>query len=122
MTYMVVCKEKFVNLAYELVKTKSSMDDIRAVEDLAVLDIILSGMNNCFNPWVLDKRLRQEYKTIKMIENMQGNFCCSGRKIKNITEEQRIINNLKTDKAGVIADILIKHGIIKIVDELYEHI
>lgn len=53
---------------------------------------------------------------------MQGNFCCSGRKIINITEEQRIINNLKTDKAGVVADILIKHGIIKNVDELYEHI
>ena len=122
MTYMVMCKEKFVNLAYELVKTKSSTDDIRAAEDLAVLDIILSGMNNCFNPWGVDKRLRQDYKTIKMIENMQGNFCCSGRKIINITEEQRIINNLKTDKAGVIADILIKHGIIKIVDELYERI
>lgn len=57
-----------------------------------------------------------------MIENMQGNFCCSVGKIINITEEQRIINNLKTDKAGVIADILIKHGKIKIVDELCEHI
>ena len=57
-----------------------------------------------------------------MIENMQGNFCCSVGKIINITEEQRIINNLKTDKAGVIADILINHGKIKIVDELCEHI
>ena len=124
MAYMVSNKEKLVDLAYKLIKAKSSKDDAKAAEDMLVLDTILSGVQTCFNLIELDKRLRREYKTIEMLENILENFCYSdGRTVnKNVTEYERIINNLKSDRAGVIADVLLKHDMIKTVDELYQRV
>ena len=117
MVYAVAREEKFIDLAYKLIKDKSNKDDIKASEDL-------SGMETCFNPWQVDIRLRQDYKTIEMLENIQSNFCYNNKRILegNITEYERVINNLKIDRAGIIADILIKHKRIKFVDELYKSI
>ena len=124
MAYVVSNKEKLVDLAYKLIKAKSSKDDAKAAEDMLVLDTILSGVQTCFNPIEVDKRLRREYKTIEMLENIQENFCYNdGRTVnKNVTEYERIINNLKSDRAGVIADVLLKHDMIKTVDELYQRV
>ena len=124
MAYVVSNKEKLVDLAYKLIKAKSSKDDAKAAEDMLVLDTILSGIQTCFNPIEVDKRLRREYKTIEMLENIQDNFCYNdGRTVnKNVTEYERIINNLKSDRAGVIADVLLKHDMIKTVDELYQRV
>ncbi len=124
MVYAVAREEKFIDLAYKLIKDKSNKDDIKASEDLSVLDAMLSEMETCFNPWQVDIRLRQDYKTIEMLENIQSNFCYNNKRILegNITEYERVINNLKIDRAGIIADILIKHKRIKFVDELYKSI
>lgn len=119
-----VCDKKFTDLAYELIKGKSSKDDIKAAEDLLVVDTILSGIKTCFNPWMIDKRLRQDYKTIEMMENIQSNFFYNDEKKinRNVTEDDRIMNTLRSDKVDIIADILIKHAQIKSVDELYKRI
>ena len=124
MAYVVSNKEKLVDLAYKLIKAKSSKDDAKAAEDMLVLDAILSGVQTSFNLIELDKRLRREYKTIEMLENIQENFCYNdGRTVnKNVTEYERIINKLESDRSGVIADVLLKHEMIKTVDELYERV
>lgn len=36
-----------------------------------------------------------------------------------ITDNEKIMNSLKLDKMGIVADVLIKHNIIKCVDTLY---
>ena len=36
-----------------------------------------------------------------------------------ITDNEKIMNSLKLDKMGIVADVLIKHNIIKYVDTLY---
>ena len=58
MVYAVAREEKFIDLAYKLIKDKSNKDDIKASEDLSVLDAMLSEMETCFNPWQVDIRLR----------------------------------------------------------------
>ncbi len=124
MPYMVACKQNLIDLAYVLIKEKSHEDDMKAAEDLQVLDAILGGVRACFNLYSVDERLRKEYKTIDMLENIQSKFSYNdGKAIKGIiTEEERIMNRLKSDKIGVIADVLIKHGKIKCVDEIYMHV
>ena len=43
-------------------------------------------------------------------------------KVGIISEPERIMNRLESDKMGVIADVLLKHGKIKCVDEIYKRV
>lgn len=58
----------------ELIKEKSHADDVKAEADLHVLDTILSGVQTNFNLYAIDGRLREEYKTIEMLENKQCEY------------------------------------------------
>lgn len=111
----------YISKAYILVKQKSTDDEIKAAEDLYVIDVILSGENTCVNPYNVDSRLREEYKTIEMMENIAHKFIFNDRRPVNrsVSEKDEIMNRLQSDKMGIIADVLIKHEIIKCVDELY---
>lgn len=124
MAYMVAYDDMLIELAYGLIKEKSNEDDMKAAEDLHVLDTILSGVKTCFNLYGVDKRLREDYKTIEMLENIQEKFCYNDKRpMKSIvTEEERIMNRLVSDRIGVIVDVLIKHAKIKCVDEIYKRV
>lgn len=122
MKYVNYSKGK-IDLAYELVKKRSSEEDIKASGDLWIIDKILAGYETCVNPFELDARLRAEYKTIEMMENIQMRFCYNDARsaASRIPMEEILRNKLILDRAGIIADILLKHGRIKCVDELYEN-
>lgn len=124
MAYMVAYDDMLIKLAYALIKEKSNEDDMKAAEDLYVLDAILSGVKTCINLYSVDKRLRENYKTIETLENIQDKFCYNDKRpMKSIvTEEERIMNRLESDRIGVIVDVLIKHEIIKRVDEIYKRV
>lgn len=93
----------------------------KAGQDLYILDLILSGVQTCVDKYSLDERLRTEYKTIEEMEKIQDKFCYNdGRQTMGVTPENIIMSNLKSDRAGIIADVLIKHRVIKDVEELYE--
>ena len=100
---------------------KSKDDEIKAVENLYVVDAILSGENACVNPYNLDSRLREEYKTSEKMENIAYKFSFNDRRPANrsVSEKEEIMNRLQSDKMGIIADVLLNHKIIKCVDELY---
>lgn len=121
MAKMVKYNVEYISKAYELVKQKSQDDEIKAAEDLYVIDVILSGENTCFSPYNLDKRLRKKYKTIEMMENIAHKFIFNDRRPINrsVSAKDEIMNRLQSDRMGIIADTLIKHEIIKCVDELY---
>lgn len=93
----------------------------KAGQDLYILDLILSGVQTCVDKYSLDERLRTEYKTIEEMEKIQDKFCYNDdRQTMGVTPENIIMSNLKSDRAGIIADVLIKHRVIKDVEELYE--
>lgn len=122
MAYIVRYNNDYIHMAYDLIKSKSNKDDVKAADDLYVLDLILNGTQTCVNIYFLDERLRKEYKTIEWMENVQEKFCYNdGTPINRMTtEEERMMNRLISDRAGIIADVLIKHMKIKCVEELCE--
>lgn len=122
MAYIVKYDEAYIHMAYDLIKTKSNIDDVKAEEDIYVLDSIIGGIQTCVDIYALDERLRIEYKTIKKLENIQEKFCYDDGKPmgRSVTENERMISRLKSDRAGIIADVLIKHDKIKSIEELYE--
>lgn len=124
MAYMVAYEQRLIDLAYALIKEKSHEDTMKAAEDLQVLDTILGGIQTCFNLYDIDERLRKEYKTIEILENIQSEFSFNdGKSMKRIiTEKERLMNRLESDRIGVIADVLIKHAKIKCVDEIYKRV
>lgn len=111
----------YISKAYILVKQKSTDDEIKAAEDLYAIDVILGGENTCISPYGLDDRLRKEYKTIEKMEVIANKFIFYDGRPMNIgvSEKDEIMNRLQSDRMGIIADTLIKHEIIKCVDELY---
>lgn len=121
MAFMVEYNKDYVCTAYDLIKLKSNIDDIKAAEDLGIIDAILNGAQTCVNLYDLDERLRKEYKTIEMMESIADKFSFNDGRPMNriITNEEKLMNKLKSDRAGIIADVLIKHAKIKCVDELY---
>ena len=85
MAYMVAYEQRLIELAYVLIKEKSNEDDIKASHDIKVLDTILGGTQTCFNMYSIDERLRKEYKTIEMLENVQLKFSYNdGKSMKRI--------------------------------------
>ncbi|MFQ9193504.1 MAG: hypothetical protein ACLR6A_03830 [Candidatus Gastranaerophilaceae bacterium] len=121
MANVVKYNDEKVLIAYKLLKQKGIMDDNKAGQDLYILDLILSGVQTCVDKYSLDERLRTEYKTIEEMEKIQDKFCYNdGRQTMGVTPENIIMSNLKSDRAGIIADVLIKHRVIKDVEELYE--
>ena len=122
MADMVAYEQRLIDLAYALIKEKSHEDDMKAAEDLYVLDAILNGMQTHFNLYNIDERLRKKYKTIEMLESIQSEFSYNDGNVMNriITEEERLMNRLESDRIGVIVDVLIKHEKIKYVDEIYK--
>lgn len=121
MIYVNYNKDK-INLAYKLAKEKSSAEDIKALNDLLTIDKILVCYKTGEDPFKLDAKLRAEYKTIEMMENIQMRFVYSDNRPipSSISMKEKIRNRLVSDRAGIVADILLKHGRIKCADELYE--
>lgn len=68
MAYIVAHEQELIDSAYVLIKEKSHADDMKSEVDLHVLDTILSGVQTNFNLYAIDERLRDEYKTIEMLE------------------------------------------------------
>lgn len=121
MANVVKYNDEKVLIAYKLLEQKGIMDDSKTGQDLYILDLILSGIQTCVDKYSLDERLRAEYKTIEEMEKIQDKFCYNDdRRTMGVTPENIIMSNLKSDRAGIIADVLIKHRVIKDVEELYE--
>lgn len=65
------------------------------------------------NVYGLDERLRKEYKTIEQLEDKETKYVYKVTNIANPVCSE-------TDRRGILADVLIKHGKMKFAEELYE--
>lgn len=122
MTYYINFNEVLLDEAYKLAQIKSKISDIKAVDDLYVVDEVLAGRGGIINVYGLDARLRAEYETIEQLESKVYKFAY---KVTNVSsgvysETERIVQRLKSDRHGILADVLIKHGKMKFAEELYK--
>lgn len=112
---------ELISIAEELIKQKSDLQDIKAEKDLYIIDTTLNGTNTSVNPYILDNRLRKEYRSIASMEVLAQKFAFDDGRPEHclLSEGEKIRNRLIADRIGIIADILWRHARIKALDELY---
>lgn len=113
--------------AMELIKSKSSIDKVKANSDIEQIDNIIieyaKGWGyNQKAATELDERLRREHrKTINKIDSIPspGAFMSRG-KVSVVNDP--LIDRLKVDRCGILYDILQKEGIVHVLEEFVEHV
>lgn len=122
MAYYVDYNAVLLDEAYKLVQIRSKESDIKAADDLYAVNAVLAGRGGIISVYGLDERLRKEYKTIGQLENKEIKYVY---KVTNAaspvcSETERMVQRLKSDRRGILADVLIKHGKMKFAEELYK--
>ena len=120
----------YVNLcqkAMELIKLKSSIDKVKAYNDIMLIDNIIAedkkgwGYNQKA-AIELDERLRREHReTINIIDSIPAPSAFMSRGNVSIVNDP-LIDRLKVDRYGILYDILQKEGIVHALEEFIEYV
>lgn len=113
--------------AMELIKSKSSIDKVKANSDIEQIDNIIAEYTKGWGynqkaATELDERLRREHcKTINKIDSIPSpsSFMSRG---KVLVVNDPLIDRLKVDRCGILYDILQKEGIVHVLEEFIEHV
>lgn len=118
MTYYVCFNEMLLDEAYKLAQIRGEKSDIKAADDLYIVDEILAGRVGCIDVYALDERLRKEYETIEQLENIVSEYTCRNSHRASSVSTERMVLRLKSDRCGILADVLMKHGRMKYAEQL----
>lgn len=113
--------------ALELIKTKSSVDKVKAYNDVMLIDNVIAeyvkGLDyNQKAVAELDERLRREYReAINKIDSIPspGAFILM-RSVSEVNDP--LIERLKVDRYGILYDALQKEGIVHALEEFIEFV
>ena len=124
MAYYLCFNEMLLNEAERLAKIRGKISDAKAADDLYVVDEVMAGKAACIDIYALDDRLRKEYDTIEQLESKESIYAFgdNNKIVSGNSETERMILRLQSDKRGILADVLIKHGRMKCAEELYKKI
>ena len=124
MAYYLCFNEMLLNEAERLAKIRGKISDAKAADDLYVVDEVMAGKAACIDIYALDERLRKEYDTIKQLESKESIYAFgdNNKIVSGNSETERMILRLQSDRRGILADVLIKHGRMKCAEELYKKI
>lgn len=122
MAYYVDYNAVLLDEAYKLAQIRSKESDKKAADDLYAVDEVLAGRGGVISACGLDERLRKEYKTIEQLENKEIKYAYEVANVASpaCSETERMVQRLKSDRRGILADVLIKHGKMKFAEELYK--
>ena len=113
--------------AHELIKTKSSIDKVKAYNDIVLIDNIIdeSEKGRGYNQKMaaeLDERLRREHReTINKIDLIPSPNAFMSRGKEAVVSDP-LIDRLKVDRFGILFDILQKEGIVHALEEFIEYV
>lgn len=84
----------------------------------------MAGKAACIDIYALDERLRKEYDTIEQLESKESIYAFgdNNKIVSGNSETEKMILRLQSDRRGILADVLIKHGRMKCAEELYKKI
>lgn len=118
---MIYFWKNLVDEAYKFIDLESTKDDIKAGKDLKEIEKIMEMDNNTLLFYQaaseLAQRLLKEYPVIQIMCNIANSMLPNG---KSGTSDMGAI--LTTDKFGILADVLIKHGIISNVKDFIKSV
>lgn len=117
--------EELRDRALQLINTKSTIDDIKAGKDLALINDVANKMNispEYINDGIeLDIKLNREYPEIQLLcdaaKNMQNFLGTNVKEITYSTVQDNVFDALATDYFGILASILIKHNAISAIKD-----
>lgn len=124
MAYYLCFDEMLLKEAERLARTRGKISDAKAADDLYVVNEVMAGKAACIDIYALDERLRKEYDTIEQLESKESIYAFedNNKIVSGNSETERMILRLQSDRRGILADVLIKHGRMKCAEELYKKI
>lgn len=124
MAYYLCFDEMLLKEAERLARTRGKISDAKAADDLYVVNEVMAGKAACIDIYALDERLRKEYDTIEQLESKESIYAFedNNKIVSGNSETERMILRLQSDRRGILADVLIKHGRMKCTEELYKKI
>ncbi len=122
MAYYLCFNKMLLNEAGKLAEIKGKISDAKAADDLYVLKEVMAGKAACIDIYALDERLRKEYDTIEQLESKESIYAFGDKIVSGSSETEKMILRLQSDRRGILADVLIKHGHMKCAEELYKKI
>lgn len=116
-------KQEYFELASRIMHAEGKKKELKACDDVYAIAWILSGRDTIINPYSLDERLRGDYEWIEKLETLsglgnRGRVAAFGQPVY-LSETEILAERLKADLRGIYADVLISHGKIKCLDELF---
>ena len=112
---MIYFYEELVALVEKIIDAKSTSDDIKAFNDVSdinyMLNIAQPTIEFIYTAKKLDEKLNRDYAEINQIHQVAMNmmpFVAESRG-KPISEFDGILKNLRSDKFGIYATVLLKH-------------
>lgn len=118
---------RFCQKAIDLINSKSSIDKVKACNDIVLIDSIRDKYEKGWGydqkmASELDERLRREYReAINKIDSIPspGAFIS----MRNVSEvDDPLIERLKVDRYGILYDFLQKEGIVHTLEEFIEYV
>lgn len=114
-------KKNLVDEAKRIIEWKKATGDKKTAEDLAELLNVISNINQYADLYLqgLDQRLRQEYNTIELLEQiptLHGPKSTNSEPLISETERRLVV-----DYFGICLDALLKEEIIKKVEDFIEN-
>lgn len=117
-----------VELAVKLIDAKSKYDDIKALNDVSEINMMI----NTAKPTVefvnlakqLNKRIIEDYPEIDEMHIIASNMANSVGLYQGETcsEYDAILKDLNSDIYGILASVLLKHGEISCIKEFIERV
>ena len=117
-----------VELAIKLIDAKSKHDDIKALNDVNEINIML----NTAKPTVefvnlakqLDKRINEDYPEIDEMHKIASNMAnpVGLYQERSCSEYDAILKDLNSDLYGILASVLLKHEKISCIKEFIESV
>lgn len=110
-------KKTLVDAALNTIKLKGAVDKLKAKDDIAQIDAILTRYYNGYGydptaAALLDKRIFQEYPVIERINQLPSPRIQSAIKNDPSAAVDPIISNLNQDRYGIMFDVLFKEGLV----------
>ncbi len=124
-------REDLYNLASDLVWSAQTVEDLRAARNILIINDLRARLENSYFEFEqVDRRLREEYPVIEMLEReIESNSdaflpeaCDGGRfygSMEGMTTDARELHlqKLYADTRGIYADVLLKHRQIQCLEE-----
>lgn len=117
-------KKDLSGLAKNLIKTKSTIDKIKAFDDMTQIENILSAYvtgQGYHKPMAeqLDERIRREYPIINKIDQIPSPQAAGS---SNTCPTDPLMSRLNQDQYGIQFEILLKEKLVHDLEDFIDHI